>query len=120
MTLNKSLKMTSNNSNLNMSIKNNNNNNNSNNGKLIQQKLKNNKINKKIIHKKKILHDKKASMTNPSTFDCKKNGLIYDKKNALDKAFSPRFNLLNPVPTFFAASTVESLTLLILYLQYTG
>ena len=43
MTLNKSLKMTSNNSNLNMSIKNNNNNNNnnnSNNGKLIQQKLK--------------------------------------------------------------------------------
>ena len=93
MTLNKSLKMTSNNSNLNMSIKNNNNNNNSNNGKLIQQKLKNNKINKKIIHKKKILHDKKASMTNPSTFDCKKNGLIYDKKNALDKAFSPRFNL---------------------------
>lgn len=88
MTLNKSLKMTSNNSNLNMTIKNNNNN-----GKLIQQKLKNNKINKKIIHKKKILHDKKASLTNTSTFDCKKTGLIYDKKNALDKAFSPRLNL---------------------------
>lgn len=89
MTLNKSLKMTSNNSNLNMNIKNNNNNN----GKLIQQKLKNNKINKKIVHKKKILHDKKTSMTNTSNFDCKKNGLIYDKKNILDKAFSSRLNL---------------------------
>jgi serine/threonine protein phosphatase PrpC len=96
MTLNKNLKMTSNNSNLNMTIKNNNNNNNNsnnNNDKLIQQKLKNNKINKKIIHKKKILHDKKASMTNKSTFDCKKTGLVYDKKNALDKAFSPKLNL---------------------------
>jgi len=89
MTLNKSLKMTSNNSNLNMTIKNNNNNN----DQLIQQKLKKNKINKNIIHKKKILHDKKASMTTTSNFDYKKNGLIYDKKNALDKAFSPRLNL---------------------------